>query len=149
MSDHRPLNYNQITENIWLGTNMCCALHNETLLKLGFEADIDLEAARPEEPPKTMIYLWLPTPDQRAPAPDQIIAGVSLITALVKQRCKIYVHCKNGHGRGPTLVTAYLISTGLGLEAAFSLIKAKRSVVHLNEVQRAALEEFSQSITLK
>lgn len=54
---HRAADYNQITENIWIGTNMCCTVHNQQLIKLGFDADIDLEDTRAEEPPHTKIYL--------------------------------------------------------------------------------------------
>lgn len=81
---------------------MCCALHSQTLIKLGFDADIDLEENRAEEPPRVKIYLWLPTPDSQAPTLSQLKAGVSLITAQVQANSKIYLHCKNGHGRAPT-----------------------------------------------
>ena len=143
MENHTPTNYNQITQNIWLGTNMCCLAHNATLLKLGFDADLDLEEARPEEPPHTKIYLWLPTPDHQAPTQTQLETGVDLIASLIKQNLKMYLHCKNGHGRAPTLLTAYLMATGLDWDAAFNFIKSKRPVVHLNDVQRAALQVFS------
>ena len=143
MENHTPTNYNQITQNIWLGTNMCCLAHNATLLKLGFDADLDLEEARPEEPPHTKIYLWLPTPDHQAPTQTQLETGVDLIASLIKQNLKMYLHCTNGHGRAPTLLTAYLMTTGLNLDTAFNLIKSRRPVVHLNDVQRVALERFS------
>ena len=143
MENHAPMNYNQITNQIWLGTNMCCSMHSQTLIKLGLTADIDIEEARPEEPPRTEIYLWLPTQDHQPPSPAQFRTGVDLIASLVKQNLKFYLHCKNGHGRAPTLLTAYLMTTGLSLDEAFNFIKSKRPDVHLNDVQRAALRAFS------
>lgn len=146
MAGHIPVNFNQITDTFWLGSNMCCSLHNETLLKLGFEADIDLEEARPEAPPRTKIYLWLPTPDHQAPSQDQLRLGVAAATELARRQIKTYLHCKNGHGRAPTLMTAYLMATGKTLDEAFNFIKARRPVVHLNDIQRSALEQFAATL---
>ena len=59
---------------------------------------------------------------------------------------KVYVHCQNGHGRAPTLVAAYFIKQGKQVEDAVNLIKDKRPAIHLEEVQKQALEEFSKRI---
>ncbi len=146
-TDHRPLDFNQITEHLWLGTNMCCQAHAATLLVLHFAADIDLEAQRPEAPPQTKIYLALPTLDQHAPTLEQLHIGVALLAALEKRGLKVYVHCKNGHGRAPTLVTAYFMaSRGLDQAAAFELVRAKRPAAHLSPAQTAGLEAFKASL---
>lgn len=144
---HGPVNYSQITENIWIGNNMCCMIHGKELLALGFDADIDLEDKRAEEPPHTKIYLWLPTVDHTPPAPNQLHTGVAALAEMVKRNLKIYVHCHNGHGRAPILVAAYLITTGLNVEEAINLIKSKRPAVHLQESQIKALHEFAATVT--
>jgi protein-tyrosine phosphatase len=140
---HGASTYDQITDNIWIGSNMCCDLHNKKLIELGFDADVDMEEKRAEEPPHTQIYLWFPTPDHSPPTLEQLSAGVAAITSMVKDGLKIYVHCKNGHGRGPTMVAAYLISTGMGVEEAFDFIRSKRSSIHPRDVQIKQLEKFS------
>ena len=61
---------------------------------------------------------------------------------LVTQDRKVYVHCKNGHGRAPTLVASYLIRKGKNAEEAEAFIKSKRPSVHLDDIQREALQEF-------
>ena len=121
---------------------MCCAIHGKELLSLGFDVDIDLEDQRPEEPPHTKIYLWLPTLDHTPPTQEQLHTGVAALAEMVNRGLKVYVHCHNGHGRAPTLVAAYLITTGLNAEAAIGLIKAKRPAIHLQEAQKQALREF-------
>ena len=140
---HSPVNFNQITDSIWIGNNMCCAIHNRELLQLGFDADIDLEENRAEEPPHTSIYLWLPTKDHMPPAMEQLTVGSAALKSLVEQHMKVYVHCKNGHGRAPTLVAAYLISKGLAVHEAIQLIKERRPAIHLWPSQVEALSRFA------
>jgi protein-tyrosine phosphatase len=118
-------------------------------LQLGFDADIDLEELRAEEPPHTKIYLWLPTKDHTPPIIQQLKIGVSALTSLVEQHMKVYVHCKNGHGRAPTLVAAYLISQGMGVDEAFAFIKKRRPVIHPEPGQVEALNEFAAQVIAK
>ena len=57
---------------------------------------------------------------------------------------KVYVHCKNGHGRAPTLVAAYLIREhGKSVDEALEIIKAGRPTIHIEDVQREALQVFA------
>ena len=78
------------------------------------------------------------------PAPDQLEFGVSVLEKLVSMNKKVYVHCKNGHGRTPTLVAAYLVKNGKTPEEAETFVKTKRPPVHLEKVQRQALQNFSK-----
>lgn len=142
--EHTTPNYNQITKNIWIGNNMCCTIHGAELFKLGFDADLDLEENRAEEPPHTKIYLWLPTKDHAPPTIAQLHLGVVSLSECVRRNLKVYVHCKNGHGRAPTLVATYLISTGKTPKKALKFIKSKRPGIHLQDSQIAALQEFKK-----
>lgn len=142
---HPVLEFTEITPLITIGTNMCCDVHGAALAESGFFADIDLENERQELPPQLQIYLWLPTPDGQAPALDQFLVGVRTIHELVGLKRKIYVHCKNGHGRSPTLVIAYFIATGLKLEEAYHRVWSKRPEIHLHKSQESALREFERS----
>lgn len=143
MSAHHPADYHQITNNIWIGTNMCCMAHNKVLQRLGFQADIDLENERAEEPPHTPVYLWLPTPDHTPPSQQQMSVGVACLAEITQQRLKAYVHCKNGHGRAPTLVAAFFIAQGMSVREAIAALKSKRPSMHLNAKQIAALTAFA------
>lgn len=69
---HQTFQFNQITDLIYLGTNLCCTMipHVKVLLDLGIKADIDLEEERQEQTPNIYTYLWLPVKDHYAPTQE-------------------------------------------------------------------------------
>lgn len=142
----KPLDYNYIIEGIYIGTNQCCMMGvAEVLKKEGVIADISLEDIQLDQPFGVEMYTWIPTPDHTPPTPDQLSFGVSTLAKLVDLKKKVYVHCKNGHGRASTLVAAYLIHKGATLEEALRIIKEQRPTIHLQDSQREALEKFARS----
>jgi len=142
---HDKLDFNYIIDGIYIGTNQCCKTHfAEVLKKKGIEADVSLEEERIDAPFGVAFYVWIPVKNHLPPAPDQMEFGVSTLEKLVSMNKKIYVHCKNGHGRAPTLVAAYLIKKGKTPKEAEAFIKTKRPSIHLEEVQREALQNFSK-----
>lgn len=148
-SDHKPLDYDDIIDGIYIGTNVCCQLHfDERLVKEGIEADISLEGEQVDAPFGVQFYLWLPVIDHTAPSQEQLEVGVTMLETLVKLKKKVYVHCKNGHGRAPTLVAAYLIKQGESVEEAEQIITTKRAAVHLRDAQKEALQVFQQSLPI-
>ncbi|PIQ67603.1 hypothetical protein CO173_03605 [Candidatus Uhrbacteria bacterium CG_4_9_14_3_um_filter_41_35] len=147
MEDHSKIKWSQIDDNIYIGTNQCCQIHfDKELLLQGITTDISLEDVKIDSPFGVESYLWLPTKDHTASSQDQLRLGVAHLTQLINVGRKVYVHCRNGHGRAPTLVAAYYISTGLSVEEATNKIKNKREEVHLNDEQIEALELFAENI---
>ena len=147
MEEHsqNKLDFDYITDGIYIGTNQCCQTHfDENLVKDGVSADISLEEERVDAPFGVEFYVWIPVKNHMPPAPDQLEFGVSVLEKLVLMGKKVYVHCKNGHGRAPTLVAAYLVKNGKTLEEAEAFVKTKRPPVHLEEVQREAIRNFSK-----
>lgn len=145
--ENPELNYDYIVDGIYIGTNQCCVLGLvEVLKKEGITADISLEEDRLDAPFGVDVYIWIPVVDEMSPTYDQLSFGVESIEKLVSQKRKIYVHCKNGHGRAPTFVAAYLIKKGHKLEDALELIKSKRPSIHLHESQRKLLEEYYENV---
>lgn len=146
MSDqHKNLEFDYIVDGIYIGTNQCCETHfNEELLKEGISADISLEEERLDAPFGVEFYVWMAVKDHTPPSPDQIDFGVAALQKLEALGRKIYVHCKNGHGRANTLVAAYLIRKGKTPEEAEAFVKKQRPVTHLRDVQREALRKFAQ-----
>jgi protein-tyrosine phosphatase len=67
-----------------------------------------------------------------------------VLEKIVSMSKKVYVHCKNGHGRAPTLVAAYLVRKGQSPRDAEAFIKSRRPTIHLEDAQRKALEDFSK-----
>jgi protein-tyrosine phosphatase len=139
----KGFDYDQIDENVFIGTNMCCQFgFNKELLSKGVRADISLEEVRIDTPTGVDYFLWLPTVDKEPPAPDKLALGVETIDFLIKRNVKVYIHCQNGHGRAPTLFAAYLIRKGMKPDEAISYIKSKRSTIHITDNQIKALKEF-------
>ena len=145
--DHKPLDYDYIADGIYIGTNVCCQAHfDERLSDAGIEADISLEADSVDTPFGVQFYLWLPVEDHTAPSKEQTEVGVNVLETLVRLKKKVYVHCKNGHGRAPTLVAAYLVRQGKAPEEAVRLLKSKRASIHLKDVQLAMLDELGHRV---
>ena len=88
-------------------------------------------------------YLWLPTHDDHAPTLDQLGTGVAFIRQAIEQGGTVYVHCASGVGRAPTMAAAYLVSTGLSPDQAWSLIRGNRPFINPTPPQLAVLERFA------
>ena len=143
--DHNSyvFNYNQITDNIFIGNNMCCiAMLDELLIKENIYADISLEEDLHDNPVGAKAFLWVPIVDHTGPSLENITVTNAFIDANIKMGKKKYVHCKNGHGRAPTIVIAYMISKGISYDDAYQLVKTKRPVIHLDITQ----EKFLRSL---
>ena len=148
-NDGHIFDYSQITNQIFVGSDFCkggvCLIHEEEFKKLGVNVEINLSEEDNELPPKTGIssYTWLPVPDGGAPTQEQLSIGVGIIESVVNSGLKIYIHCRNGHARSPSLIAAYLVKyESMNLEEAYNLIKEKRPEVHIEESQTIALKEF-------
>jgi dual specificity MAP kinase phosphatase len=89
-------------------------------------------------------YLHLPTQDLTPPSIEKLNAGVAFIQRHISNGGKVYVHCRWGEGRGPSMAAAYLISTGMTTEDAITSIKQVRPFISLTKVQREQLENFER-----
>lgn len=141
------LEFNHIAGSIYIGTNQCCQMHFDKVLGAeGITYDISLEKDQIDSPFGVVSYIWIPIEDHHAPTKEQFEFGVSVLEKIVAMGKKVYVHCKNGHGRAPTLVAAYLIKQGKTVDEAIALIKERRPPIHLEDIQKKALEEFIKNV---
>jgi len=145
---HVPFEYSKITDCIYLGTNQCCIKHNfaEELIKNEIEADISLEYENIDTPFKVKYFLWLPVKDHTAPTQKQLSIGARTLKDFTENKIKVYVHCKRGHGRSPTLVAAYFILQGQNTKEAIKTIREKRPNIHLRESQFKSLKNFEKGL---
>jgi len=145
---HIKLSYNKIEELLYAGNNMCCQTHfEEELLSKGISADISLEQERLDNPQGVKYFFWLPWKEDTAPTLELINLALKVLDNLINGNIKTYVHCKNGHGRTTTFLASYFIrKRGISVDEALALVKEKRPSGHLNEVQRAFLREFEESL---
>ena len=145
------LDYNYITDGIYMGTNQCCTVGLTQVLKNeGIQGDISLEEVRIDQPFGVEVYVWIPTADHFSPTPEKLSFGVATLEKLVAQGKKIYLHCKNGHGRSSTLLCAYLMKNkGMTAVQALEFIKSKRPGAHIEPDQTKALEQYALTINKK
>ena len=145
---HILFEYNKITEYIYLGTSKCCQGHfQKSLIKKGIKADISLEREELDKPIGVQYFLWLPVTDKKPPSQKQLLIGAKTIKECVDNKIKVYVHCKRGHGRSPTLVAAYFILEGSSYKEAIKKIRQKRKI-HLTQEQITALKKFKKNQNL-
>lgn len=140
--EHPIFEYDEIDRNVTIGTNACCEIHfNKNLLEKGVDADISLEGGKVDQPYGVQTYLWLPTDDHTPPSKENIDLGVDALDTIISQDRKVYIHCKNGHGRAPTFYAAYLIlKRAMTADDAIAHIKTKRPTAHFEESQLAFLK---------
>jgi protein-tyrosine phosphatase len=147
-NDGHVFDFSRITEQIILGSDLCkggvCLIHADEFKKLGVSVELNLSHEENELPPKDIeTYIWLPVVDGYAPSQTQFEIGTSAIHEAVKNGKTVFIHCKNGHARSPSMVAAYFIKyEELNLDAALNLIKEKRPESHIEDTQRKALNEF-------
>lgn len=88
-------------------------------------------------------HLRLPTVDNTPPSLENLSEGVAFISREIERGGKVYVHCWEGVGRGPTMAAAYLISTGLTPEQAWQTIRHVRPFIRPTAAQVAQIERFA------
>lgn len=142
----RPLRrLSQVTPSLFVGGQF--KRRGKRILEAwGIEAVVNLrdefdDRAAALAPPH---YLHLPTVDDQAPSMEALEAGVAFIRGQIDAGRKVYVHCASGVGRAPTLVAAYLVSTGLTVEEAWEKIRRVRPFIRPTPVQRRQVERFAQ-----
>lgn len=93
--------------------------------------------------------LHLPTNDYTAPSLEHLEKGVAFVTEEINRGGKVYIHCRQGEGRGPTMAIAYLMSTGLTMMDALSLVRKARPFANPLPPQRKQLEKFAELLEHK
>jgi protein-tyrosine phosphatase len=147
--DEHKFRYSQITDKIIIGSDFCkggvCLLHSEEFKALGVSVELNLSKEENELPPKELeVYSWLPVHDGAAPSVPQLDIGSGIVNDAIEAGKTVYVHCKNGHGRSPSVVAAYLVRfKGYSVADAVKLIEEKRPESHIEEIQKEALRKFA------
>ncbi|MBL8159282.1 dual specificity protein phosphatase family protein [Candidatus Saccharibacteria bacterium] len=98
---------------------------------------------RPLKKASAIQLLHLPTPDHAAPTLQTLLKGIAFIRQHAEQGGAVYVHCRLGEGRGPSMAAAYLISQGLTADDALHHLQRFRPFARPNAAQRRRLEELA------
>jgi len=137
------LQRSQITANLFLGGQ-----YNlrglRRLREMGITAIINMRmhSVYDEARFEGLAYLHLPTPDNTAPKMEDLIRGADFARSVIQDGGKIYIHCRQGLGRGPTMAIAYLLRMGATYEDAFATVKRVRTFIQPRPVQVTRLKEL-------
>ena len=142
---HTKMSYNRISEQIYAGNNLCCQTHfEEELLSKGITADISLEEERLDNPHGVDYFFWFPWKEDTAPKRELIDLAMKVLDDIVEQKVKVYIHCKNGHGRTTTFLASYFIyKKKVSADEALDMVFEKRPSGHLNDKQKEFLLEYA------
>lgn len=89
---HTKMSYNQITDYIYAGNNLCCQTHFEMgLLSKGISADISLESERLDNPQGVKYFFWFPWEEDTAPGRDLIDLAMNVLDDTVTSGVKVYI----------------------------------------------------------
>ncbi|WP_295800979.1 dual specificity protein phosphatase [Mucilaginibacter sp.] len=133
----------EITASLYLGSQYNL-VGLRKLVALGITAIINMRihSVYNEAQYKGIKYLHLPTTDNTPPPLAVLQRGADFADAEIKNGGKVYIHCRQGLGRGPTMATAYLLKTGLTLDDALMLIKKARPFINPRPGQLERLREL-------
>ncbi|MBK8047375.1 MAG: dual specificity protein phosphatase family protein [Anaerolineales bacterium] len=137
------LAYSRVTPQVYVGPQ-----YNQRGKKLleseGVNADVNLRIEYDDAAHGLALehYCHLPTVDDDGPSPEHFQKGVDFIDGVVRNGGKVYIHCKAGVGRAPTMAAAYFISTGMTATEALALIKETRPFITPTRPQIEALQRY-------
>ncbi len=133
----------QVTAHLFLGGQY--DLHGlQKLKEMGITAIINMRvhSIYPDAQYEGFDYLHLPTVDNTAPKLEDLVKGAEFALDEIKNGGKVYIHCRQGLGRGPTMAIACLMKMGATYEDAFATVKAARTFISPRPVQIERLKEL-------
>ena len=137
------LRFSRVTPQLYVGPQFNAA-GKRALERAGITAVVNLRTEYDDAAYGLAFphYCYLPTIDVDSPSPAHFQKGVDFIQTQIAAGGKVYIHCKAGVGRAPTLAAAYLIAQGHSLDDAEALIKQARPFITITPPQRAALQRY-------
>ena len=135
----------QVTANLFLGSQYnLVGLRKLKALGITGIINMRMHSVYKEAQYEGTHYLHLPTPDNTPPDMEALIKGADFADKEIKNDGKVYIHCRQGLGRGPTMAIAYLLKTGLTMEDAITLVKKARPFINPRKGQLARLKELEE-----
>jgi len=132
----------RITENIWIGSGVGMEAPDKKILELHFDVDVDVEQYPREYIPGVKSIIVFPVAENEEISTEQLSLGSAILSEAVKLDLTAYVRSPAGRGRAPTLVAAYLITTGMNVEQSMSFVRDRRGSITFSKPQEEALIRF-------
>jgi dual specificity MAP kinase phosphatase len=143
-----PLAYNsRVTPQIWVGPQFN-QRGKEYLEAQGVNGSVNLRVEFDDAAHGLALahYCYLPTVDDDCPSPAHFQKGVDFIRSVVQAGGQVYIHCKAGVGRAPTMAAAYFVAEGMTVEDAIALIKRTRPFITITPPQLEALHHYAAAV---
>jgi protein-tyrosine phosphatase len=137
------LKRSQVTAHLFLGSQYNL-LGLKKLKALGVTAIVNMRMHKTYGSAKYegIKYLHLPTVDNTPPPLEVLIKGADFIDDEIKHKGIVYVHCRQGLGRGPTMAMAYLVKIGMTYDDAYALVRSVRVFINPRPGQIKRLKEL-------
>lgn len=140
--------YSQVVPRLYVGG----ALRYKAIKEFrswGVKAVVNMRTSTDPDFGEEIEILHLPTTDMHAPSIDSLQKGVDFIRKHVKAGDAVYVHCRHGRGRGPSMAAAYLIAEhGMTTKQAIDHLITVRPMTDILKNQKKRLKEFEKIINL-
>jgi atypical dual specificity phosphatase len=96
--------------------------------------------------PEDVFTHSYPLQEYEAPDIAELRQVSSEVASLIAQGEVVYVHCRAGIQRAPTVVCAVLMQMGWSLADAYRVVSSRRAVTAMSEEQLAVLQQFGDLI---
>src|SRR5258707_13518208 len=98
MDDGHQMDYSQITDNIFIGSNLCkgnvCPIHGPEFKKLNITVEIKLTREHEEIDPKALdLYAWIPVTDNVVPEACHFGLSTARVNEVVVINLMIDINC--------------------------------------------------------
>ena len=139
------INRSQITAHLFLGSQYNL-LGLKKLKALGVTAIVNMRTHNDYDDAvhAGIKYLHLPITDNTAPPLETLVKGADFIDKEIKNGGIVYVHCRQGLGRGPTMAIAYLEKLGMTFADAYAMVKKVRIFINPQRSQVERLKELEE-----
>jgi len=137
--------YSQITPQIYVGPQIR-KLGKQKLESWGINSSVNMRIEFDDVAHDVALvhHCHLPTDDGYAPSLSQMQTGATFIHQRITAGNKVYIHCRSGIGRAPTMAIAYFVSQGYTLLDAINLIEKSRPFIQVTQHQIEQLKLFEE-----